>query len=328
MSMKRTNQIALAWILLAGGISIFWGSSLGKPENRWVDFKAVYYGARCLLEHHNPYNVSELDDVYRAEGGESPSETFTAHQTVTLFVNLPTTFIFIAPLAMLPWGAAHVLWIIITAVSLIFAAFLMWNIGADYAPVISVGLICLILANSEVLFLTGNTAGIIVSLCVVAVWCFLNKRFELAGVLCLSVSLAIKPHDAGLVWLFFLLAGHALMDFSLQTDTIAVCKCRRANHMIQQAVPWYYWLTAHALLHGAAVGLVVAMGYPGNWNLIVGFGLAETLIHWVIDYGKCEKLYNIHIDQGLHILCKLVWWGMLAGGVVTDSPTILGTPTL
>ena len=128
--------------------------------------------------------------------------------------------------------------------------------------------------------------------------------------------------------LFFLLAGHALMDFSLQTDTIAVCKCRRANHMIQQAVPWYYWLTAHALLHGAAVGLVVAMGYPGNWNLIVGFGLAETLIHWVIDYGKCEKLYNIHIDQGLHILCKLVWWGMLAGGVVTDSPTILGTPTL
>jgi len=240
MSMKRTNQIALAWILLAGGISIFWGSSLGKPENRWVDFKAVYYGARCLLEHHNPYNVSELDDVYRAEGGESPSETFTAHQTVTLFVNLPTTFIFIAPLAMLPWGAAHVLWIIITAVSLIFAAFLMWDIGADYAPVISVGLICLILANSEVLFLTGNTAGIIVSLCVVAVWCFLNKRFELAGVLCLSVSLAIKPHDAGLVWLYFLLAGGVYRKRALQTLLITGILGLSAFLWVSHVAP--YWM--------------------------------------------------------------------------------------
>ena len=51
----------------------------------------------------------------------------------------------------------------------------------------------------------------------VAVWCFLNKRFELAGVLCLSVSLAIKPHDAGLVWLYFLLAGGVYRKRALQS---------------------------------------------------------------------------------------------------------------
>jgi Glycosyltransferase family 87 len=216
MSTKRTNQIALAWILLACGISILWGSSLGKPANRWVDFKAVYYGTRCLLEQHNPYNVSELDGVYRAEGGERSSESITAHETVTLFVNLPTTFLLLAPFAMLPWGAAHLLWIIFTAGSLVFAAALMWNSGASYAPVISVGLISLILANSETLFLTGNTAGIVVSLCVVAVWCFLRERFVLAGILCLALSLAIKPHDAGLVWLYFLLAGGVYRKRALQ----------------------------------------------------------------------------------------------------------------
>jgi|ERR1035437_941884 hypothetical protein len=215
--MTKARRNALAWILLASGISIWLGFPVGKTTNLLVDFKAVYYGTRCLLEHHNPYNVSELDGVYRAEGGEHSSETATAHQTVTLFVNLPTTFILLAPFAILPWGAAHLLWSIFTAGSLIFAAFLIWDFGADYAPVISIGLISLILANNEILLLTGNTAGIVVSLCVVAVWCFLRERFVSVGVLCLALSLAIKPHDVGLVWLYFLLAGGVYRKRALQT---------------------------------------------------------------------------------------------------------------
>jgi hypothetical protein len=215
--MTKTRRNALAWILLASGFSIWWGFPVGKSTSLMLDFKAVYYGTRCLLEHHNPYNVSELDGVYQAEGRDHSSETFREHQTVTLFVNLPTTFILLAPFAILPWGAAHLLWSLFTAASLIFAAFLMWDFGADYSPAISVGLICLILANSELLLLSGNTAGIVVSLCVVAVWCFLRERFVPAGILCLAVSLAIKPHDAGLVWLYFLLAGGVYRKRALQT---------------------------------------------------------------------------------------------------------------
>jgi len=115
--------------------------------------------------------------------------------------------------------------------------------------------------------------------------------------------------------LFFLLAGHALMDFSLQTDSMAACKCRRSANPLERAVPWYYWLTAHAFLHGAVVGLVVRMG-TDNWNLIVGFAVAETVIHWVIDFAKCERLFSIHVDQGMHVLCKVAWWALLAGQVV------------
>ncbi|HEY3788243.1 MAG TPA: DUF3307 domain-containing protein [Urbifossiella sp.] len=118
--------------------------------------------------------------------------------------------------------------------------------------------------------------------------------------------------------LFFLLAGHALMDYSLQTDPMAVCKCRRANHPLQQAVPWYYWLTSHALLHGAAVGIIVHW-FTGDWNLAIGFAIVETAIHWVIDFGKCEKIYNIHVDQALHIICKVAWWGLIASGVLSPQ---------
>ena len=115
--------------------------------------------------------------------------------------------------------------------------------------------------------------------------------------------------------LFFLLAGHALMDYALQGDAMAACKCRRSTHPAAQSVPWYYWLTAHALLHGAAVGILIQWGY-NNWNLALGFAIAESVAHWLIDFGKCEKMYNIHTDQALHVLCKVAWWGLLAGDMV------------
>jgi hypothetical protein len=132
-------------------------------------------------------------------------------------VYLPTTSIFVAPFAMLPWGTAQVLWAVLGIGSLIFAAFLMWDSGASYAPVISCCLICFLLANTEAFFATGNSAAIVVSLCVAAVWCFLKNRFVWVGILCLAISLAIKPHDAGLVWLYFLLAGGVHRKRALQT---------------------------------------------------------------------------------------------------------------
>ena len=59
---------------------------------------------------------------------------------------------------------------------------------------------------------------------------------------------------------------------------------------------WWYWLTAHALVHGGAVYLVT--------NSLV-FGIIETVIHWITDYAKCEGWIGMHQDQGIHIGCKL-----------------------
>ena len=123
--MARMRRIALFWILLSSGISIWWGFDMGQSSNGWVDFRAVYFGTRCLLEHHNPYSVSQLETVYRTEGGERPTETVAARQAVILYVNMPTAFIFIAPLAMLPWGPAHLLWLALTAGVFTLAAFLI-----------------------------------------------------------------------------------------------------------------------------------------------------------------------------------------------------------
>lgn len=238
--MTSSRRIGLAMILLSGGISLLWGFYLGQTGNGWADFRAVYYGSRCLMEHHDPYKVSDLEDVYRAEKGAPPYETKNAHQAVTLYVNVPTTFVLVAPFALLPWGPAHLLWIAFTTGVFFLAAILMWDIGARYAPGVSTVLTCILLINCESLFVAGNTAGITVGLCIVAVWCFVEERFVVAGVLCLGLSLAMKPHDGGLVWLYFLLASTAFRKRALQSLSITAVLGLTAYLWISHVAP--HWM--------------------------------------------------------------------------------------
>src|SRR5437868_364176 len=97
--------------------------------------------------------------------------------------------------------------------------------------------------------------------------------------------------------LFFLLvAGHALADYPLQSEFMALGKSSRDKPL--HGVPWYYCLSAHALVHGLVVALLTGS---------ITLGFAETILHWLIDDAKCRKYTNIHVDQALHILCKVAW---------------------
>jgi len=182
-----------------------------------VDYKVVYYSARCLIQHIDPYQENEVLSIYQAESADRPLESEKVRQIVSRYMYLPTAFAVTVPFALLPWGPAHILWLTLTIGSVIVASFLIWNVGADFAPIVSGVLIGFFLANSEVLVVLCNPAGIAVSLCVVAVWCFIRERFVPAGILCLAVSLVVKPQDAGLVWLYFLLAGGVYRRRALQT---------------------------------------------------------------------------------------------------------------
>ncbi len=115
--------------------------------------------------------------------------------------------------------------------------------------------------------------------------------------------------------LYFLCAAHAVMDYALQTRTIATCKCRESTDPVARSVPWFYWLTAHAVLHGAAVGAVVRW-FGFDWNTVVVLAAAETVTHWGIDFGKCERWYGIAADQGLHLACKVAWFGLIVAGIL------------
>jgi len=113
--------------------------------------------------------------------------------------------------------------------------------------------------------------------------------------------------------LFLLFASHAIADFALQNDFTATNKNRHVRDKFtpeqraKMEVIWPWLLTAHSFHHAALVFLVTQ-------NLTLGF--LELGFHWVIDFGKCERWYNFHTDQALHLLTKVAWAFMLYWSMV------------
>lgn len=95
--------------------------------------------------------------------------------------------------------------------------------------------------------------------------------------------------------LALLLAGHALADYPLQGDFLSKAK-NRANPI--PGVPWYQGLLAHAAIHGGFVGAITCS---------MTLGIAEFVVHCLIDDAKCMGRISYNTDQALHVACKVAW---------------------
>ena len=220
--MTKTRRFCLLFVLLSGALSVLWGFSIGQKNSGGpTDFQAVYYGARCLIQHHNPYSVSDMASLYEAAKDEVPLPTERQRDLVELYVNMPTSFLVFAPFEVMPLRFAQIAWMLLTATSLILSGVLFWRLCEKHAPILSACLIGFLLANCEYVFSTGNTGGFVVGLAMLATWCFLEERFVVAGILCMAISLAIKPHNGGLIWLYFLLSGGLYRKRALQVLAVA-----------------------------------------------------------------------------------------------------------
>lgn len=118
---------------------------------------------------------------------------------------------------------------------------------------------------------------------------------------------ALLPLAPGLwdaaVLLFALLIGHALADFPLQGEFLAVGKEMRGrlDELTGTTWPrgmWAFCLTVHALIHGGMVWAITGS---------VWLGVIELVIHWLIDLAKSARLMGFYLDQSLHILCKVAY---------------------
>jgi type III secretory pathway component EscS len=224
-----------------------------------IDFREFYYGSQCLMQGHDPYNQKDLGAIYQMEvwhATPTPGSAYSLPFTVPVTPNFPTTFLLVAPLALLPWKLAATLWLMLNAGFFITAAFLIWNVGADIAPRISTLLILLLLINSEFVLALGNTVGIVVGLVVIGAWCFIRERYLPLGVACLAVALVMKPHDAGMVWLYFLLAGKSTRKRALQVFAIAATLAVAAELWTLHAAPhWIQELHANLVTDMSPGGL-------------------------------------------------------------------------
>ena len=250
---KRARFDGLIWFALGSVMFVILGIAFERTSSAsMADFGSVYYGSRCLLQHADPYKTSDLVRTFQSDTKEYASAAEPLHHVVMICVNLPTMLAVVIPFALLPWGMAHVLWMMTITTVFILAAYLMWSIGAMNAPIASGALIGLFLIESEMLIEVGNPSGIAVSLCVIAVWCFLRDRFVPLGVLCMALSLVCKPHVAGLVWLFFLLAGGLYRKRAWQTLAVTAMFIVPAAIWVWHVAP--HWMAElHANLQTASM---------------------------------------------------------------------------
>ena len=298
--MGKWHRDGLIWVLLSVAISILWGVSIGRSGNAWIDFRAVYAGTRCLIHEHNPYNIGDLKGEYLSEDGQRPPDTPFNLQAITLYVNVPTTFVIVAPFAMLSWGPAHILWMLVTGCAFILAILLMWHTGARHAPQVSTFLACVLALNCASIFAAGNTAGIVVGLCVIAVWCFLENRFVWIGVVCFGLGLAIKPHDAGLVWLYFVLAGGAYRKRAFQSLAITAVIGLSAVLWVSHVAP--HWM------HDWSANLATISG-RGGMNEPGPNSFSGRSVYTVVDLQAAISIFRD--DPGFYNLVTYTFCGTL-----------------
>lgn len=205
-------------MILGGVIFVISGFALerGSP-NGACDFEPVYYHARFLVQHQDPYTESR--DKYsqlKSGGFLNPKSILYAGAGQIPCVYPPTALLLAAPLAFLTWYPAHLIWMALIALGLLLPSFVVWKVSAQHAPLLSGILIGFFLANSATVLFQANAAGIAVGACVVAVACIFRKRFGFAAIACLTIAFCMKPHDAYLIWVYLILAGGSYRRRALQ----------------------------------------------------------------------------------------------------------------
>lgn len=218
MWLKRVVVLALCI-----AFSCHWALSShwdGPEEIANVDFAQIYFGVRSSLDHHDPYDGESPLRAFDASGlrfpTKPPADPKTDRAVMAQAMYLPSGFLVLAPFALAPWAVAQAVWFWLITGLLVVAGLLMWDLAGD-APVLAGCLAGFMLLNSVMVLILGNPAGVVAPLCVIAAWCFWKERFGFLGVALLAVSLAIKPQDAGFVWLYFVLAGGAGRKRAWQT---------------------------------------------------------------------------------------------------------------
>lgn len=115
---------------------------------------------------------------------------------------------------------------------------------------------------------------------------------------------SVSLHPA--VLLFAFIIGHALADYPLQGKFLAIRKNRHIKSVDYGGDPpkslWVYCLTAHSLVHAGVIWLIMEGFNLANAPM---FALIEFGLHWALDFAKCERWTNFHVDQALHVICKV-----------------------
>ena len=111
---------------------------------------------------------------------------------------------------------------------------------------------------------------------------------------------------------FALVIGHAVADFPLQGEYLALGKNRRYLTRLKDPnrppEMWVFCMGAHCLIHAGTVWVITGSSL---------LGVVELGVHWALDQAKCEGKTSFAADQWAHVGCKGLY-------VIAGSPLMVG----
>ncbi len=223
---KSSVLRTLAAVLVCLGVAVFVLRGYHDEQHvlEFRDFKQPYSSARCLLHGCNPYSESATHEEFlRAGGTDDDAQVFRPFSALYP----PFSLAVLTPVAALSYPAAHRLWFALIAVLVSLAVLAVLDLcrsadfyrGADLrrgagldrdftsaGPTI---LLSLFIASSTILLMLGQISGPVIALLVIGFWCLLRGRVIWLAILCFTVALCLKPHDAALLVCYLPFAGRS-----------------------------------------------------------------------------------------------------------------------
>ncbi|MEA2543270.1 MAG: hypothetical protein QOH35_4636 [Acidobacteriaceae bacterium] len=184
--------IASLMLFAVGGAGVFHASN---------DFVPVYAGARCLVHGCDPYDTSQLEPEFFQAGGQ-PSDLPSWQIDVPVYP--PSTFLALAPLALLRFPVARLVWFLLNGCLFAIAAGLILSICPPPHRWLATIMVSFFVLTAGILLVLGQPAVFAISLVVIGSCLFLRGRFVPLGAFLFFLSLAVKPQIGGFIVLYFL----------------------------------------------------------------------------------------------------------------------------
>lgn len=239
---KSANHAFWVGGLLIGLRAVFMVITGDSP-----DFSVFYHATRDLITGSNPYTDSTL---------------------FTVFAYPPVTAWTLMPLAVLPYAVAKGAWTVVTLGALIVSAFIAVRLVYPDGTRVWTGAVFFLLILSFPARFTigmGQINGFALVLLLSSVWCAVNKKQTLAGIL-FGLSATAKPQLMLLLPLFFL-TGYAKAGWDgVKTLVVAA------------GVSFFaYWGTTLFYLNSIVGALAVYQGAETYYNQGIRAILSRTV---------------------------------------------------
>jgi hypothetical protein len=179
-------------------------SGVHRISNEGWDFVPVYSGVRCLLHGCNPYSTPQLNREFLRAGGSEQLVDYIGGWGDETPLYPPSTFVALAPLGLLSFPSARLVWCLLNYGLFLIAVWLVLRLCPPTHSWLATAFAAVFLFDASGALKLGQASGFAVATLVISGALFMLRRRPLLAACLLMLSLAVKPHIGGLVALYFL----------------------------------------------------------------------------------------------------------------------------